>query len=113
MRRPTLLLPLALLLCAHTLPPSLLAQAADPSQETLHISWATGPIEVDGQLGDPGWSGATRVETFYETNPGDNIEPQVKTVAWLTYDDRFFYAAFEFSDPIPRASRRRSPSTTV
>jgi hypothetical protein len=104
MRRSTLLLPLVLL-CAHALPPSLLAQAADPAQEPLHVSRATGPIEVDGQLGDPGWNGATRVETFYETNPGDNVEPKVKTVAWLTYDDRFFYAAFEFSDPHPESIR--------
>jgi hypothetical protein len=29
----------------------------------------------------------------------------VKTVAWLTYDDHFFYAAFEFSDPNPREIR--------
>lgn len=83
----------------------LFAQGPDPSQETLHISRATGPIEVDGELGDPGWKGATRVETFYETNPGDNVEPKAKTVAWLTYDDRFFYAAFEFSDPHPENIR--------
>ena len=57
-------------------------------------------------LGDPGWNGATQVETFYETNPGDNVEPKVKTVAWLTYDDRFFYAAFDFSDPDPKEHPR-------
>ncbi|HEX4499443.1 MAG TPA: DUF5916 domain-containing protein [Thermoanaerobaculia bacterium] len=104
MGRSILLLPLALL-CAPALSPSLLAQATDPSQETLHISRATGPIEVDGERGDPGWKGATRVETFYETNPGDNVEPKAKTVAWLTYDDRFFYAAFEFSDSHPENIR--------
>jgi hypothetical protein len=95
---------LFLLLAGVVLPASrLLAQAAPP--EPLHISRATGPIEVDGRLGDPGWSGATRVDTFYETNPGDNVEPKVKTVAWLTYDDRFFYAAFDFSDPDPGSIR--------
>jgi hypothetical protein len=94
--------PLALALLLAT--PSLLhAQPATP--EPLHITKATAPIAVDGQLGDPGWSGATRVETFYETNPGDSVEPKVKTVAWLTYDDRFFYAAFDFSDPDPKAIR--------
>jgi hypothetical protein len=78
------------------------------AQETpaeIRISRATGPIEVDGSLGDAGWKDATRVETFYETNPGDNIEPSVKTVAWIAYDDRFFYAAFEFSDPKPQGIR--------
>ena len=28
---------------------------------------------------DAGWGGATRVETFYETNPGDNVPPKVRT----------------------------------
>ena len=72
--------------------------------------------------GRSGWEGAARVDTFYETNPGDNIEPKVKTVAWLTYDDHFFYAAFDFSDPDPEehpgAARRprrprRAPPTTA
>jgi hypothetical protein len=76
-----------------------------PLDIPLNIPRASGPIEVDGRLGDPGWEGAARVETFYETNPGDSIEPKVKTVAWLTYDDRFFYAAFDFSDPDPQSIR--------
>lgn len=95
------LLAVALLLLA--VPSLLHAQPASP--EPLHITRATAPIAVDGQLGDPGWSGATRVDTFYETNPGDSVEPKVKTVAWLTYDDHFFYAAFDFSDPDPKGIR--------
>jgi hypothetical protein len=100
MTRPNLLAAALLLLAT----PSLL-RAQPAAQETLHITKATAPIEVDGQLGDPGWSGATRVDTFYETNPGDSVEPKVKTVAWLTYDDHFFYAAFDFSDPDPKGIR--------
>jgi hypothetical protein len=45
---------------------------------------------VDGDLADEGWRGATRVEKFYEINPGDNVEPPVKSVGYLTYDTRFF-----------------------
>jgi hypothetical protein len=78
--------------------------AAPPAAE-IRISRAPGPIEVDGALGDPGWSGAARVDTFYEIKPGDNVTPNVKTVAWLTYDDRFLYVAFEFSDPDPKSIR--------
>ncbi|HEY3567763.1 MAG TPA: DUF5916 domain-containing protein [Thermoanaerobaculia bacterium] len=101
-RHPTLFF-LALLIPAC---PLLAAQAApEPAPEALHIARATGPIEVDGRLGDPGWNGATKVETFYETSPGDNVEPKVKTTAWLTYDDRFFYAAFDFQDPDPKSIR--------
>src|ERR1700712_4624008 len=103
MRRSRRPLPTLLLLLAGIVFPALrlLAQGAEAAQEPLRISRAAGPIEVDGRVGDPGWSGATRVDTFYETNPGDSVEPKVKTVAWLTYDDRFFYAAFDFSDPDP------------
>ena len=45
----------------------------------VHITRAPGPITIDADLSDPGWKGATRLETWYETNPGDNIEPKVKT----------------------------------
>src|SRR5258708_13485385 len=69
--------------------------------ETIHITRATGPIVIDGDLSDERWRMATRVETFYEVSPGDNVEPKVKTVGYLTYDDRSFYLAFESSDPDP------------
>ncbi|HNX48723.1 MAG TPA: DUF5916 domain-containing protein [Thermoanaerobaculaceae bacterium] len=73
----------------------------------IRISRAAGPISVDGSLSDPGWSGATRVESWFEIRPGDNVQPKVKTIGYLTYDDRYFYAGFEFSDPEP--SRIRAP----
>ena len=67
----------------------------------VHITRAQGPITIDADLSDPGWKGATRLETWFETNPGDNLPAKIKSVGYLTYDDRFFYAAFEFSDPDP------------
>ncbi|MEP6800733.1 MAG: DUF5916 domain-containing protein [Acidobacteriota bacterium] len=76
-------------------------------EETIHITRAAGPITIDADLSDPGWKNATRIETWFETNPGDNVPPKVKSVGYLTYDDRFFYAAFEFADPDP--SRIRAP----
>jgi hypothetical protein len=89
-----------------------LAAAATPARaqsalsgETLHISRAAGPISIDGDLSDEGWRGATRVEKWYETQPGDNTEPGVHNVGYLTYDDKFFYAAFEFDDPDLKALR--------
>src|SRR5262249_42954304 len=42
---------------------------------------------------------------WYETNPGDSVEPKVKTVGWITYDDHFFYAAIESFDPNPSQIR--------
>src|SRR5204863_7078005 len=85
----------------------LLSRLTAEEPQTIHITRAAGPIVMDGDLSDPGWKGATKVDTWYETNPGDNLPPKVKSVGYLTYDDRFLYAAFEFSDPDP--SRIRAP----
>jgi hypothetical protein len=65
----------------------------------IQIRRASGPISVDGDLSDPGWQGAMRVDTWFETNPGDNIPAKVKNVALLAYDDKFLYAGFQFDDP--------------
>jgi uncharacterized protein DUF5916 len=73
--------------------------------ETIRISHAAGSIAIDGDLSDEGWRGATRVDKWYEVNPGDNTEPKVRNVGYLTYDDRFLYAGFEFEDPDPHAMR--------
>ena len=75
--------------------------AGDP----IRITRANGSFTIDGDLSDEGWRGATRIDTWYEVRPGDNIEPPVRNVGYLTYDDRFFYAGFEFEDPDPRAMR--------
>ena len=60
---------------------------------------------IDGALSDEGWRGASRVDRWYETNPGDNLPARVRSVAYLTYDDRFFYIGFEFEDPNPATIR--------
>ena len=75
------------------------------SGEPIRIARAKGPIVVDGDLSDEGWRDATRVDKWYETNPGDNLEPKVRSLGYLTYDDRFFYAGFEFDDPDMKAIR--------
>jgi hypothetical protein len=75
------------------------------SGEPIQITRATGPIVVDGVLSDEAWQHSTRIDKWYETQPGDNVEPKVKNVGYLTYDDRFLYAAFEFEDPNPSAIR--------
>ncbi|HSD72032.1 MAG TPA: DUF5916 domain-containing protein, partial [Thermoanaerobaculia bacterium] len=78
------------------------APASPPEKGTpIPITRASGPIVVDGDLSDSGWAGATRVTTWYETNPGDNTEPKVGNVGYLAYDDKFLYAGFEFADAEP------------
>jgi len=73
--------------------------------DTMRITRASGRIVVDGDISDEGWRTATRIDKWYEGNPADNTEPKVKNVGWITYDDRAFYAAFEFEDPNPGAIR--------
>jgi hypothetical protein len=88
----------------------LLLAAAARSQETpppISIRPAAGPIEIDGDLGDPGWQGAARIERFWEANPGDNVSPPARTTALLTYDDRYVYLGFICEDPHP--DRIRAP----
>src|SRR5215210_8276010 len=80
---------------------SLCAMAAEP----VMLEPTEAPIQIDGDLGDSAWQRATKYETWYETNPGDNIEPKVKTVGWVTYDSQFFYAAVESLDPAPASIR--------
>ena len=43
--------------------------------DTIRIAKAAGPIAIDGTLDDEGWRTATRVEKWYEVNPGDNRSP--------------------------------------
>ena len=81
---------------------SLWAAAAEaPAAGPYHLARAQGPIAIDGDLGDPGWAGAAVVDRFYETSPGDNTEPKVKTVALLAYDDRYLYIGLRCFDPEP------------
>ena len=74
---------------------------------TINIRRAAGAIVLDGDLSDPGWEDAVRIDTWYETSPGDNTVPRVRNVGYLTYDDEALYAGFEFSDPDP--SQIRAP----
>src|SRR5690348_9982527 len=71
----------------------------------LTITKLKGAIVIDGDISDSGWSQALRVDDFVEFSKGDNVAPPVRTSAWLTYDDRNFYAAFRSDDPQPAAIR--------
>ena len=86
---------------AALLSPHIVHAQAALSGDTIHITRAAGKITIDGDLSDEAWKHATRIDTWYETSPGDNVEPKVRNVGYLTYDDHFLYAAFEFEDPNP------------
>src|SRR5882672_7158366 len=73
-----LVLGITIALPAHAAAQSSLA--GDP----IRIARAAGSFTIDGDLSDEGWRGATRIEKWYETQPGDNVEPPVKNVGYLT-----------------------------
>lgn len=105
LRRLGPLAPVSMIVAALCLapPPS---RAADPSPgPPLTIVRLSGPVEVDGDLSDAGWQAVTPDTTWFETNVGDNAVPQVRNRAWLAYDDKYLYAAFDFGDPNPKGIR--------
>jgi hypothetical protein len=87
------------------LPVSLAAQDSRPAPARVAIHRAAGRITVDGDLSDPGWKDAAEITQFYEVQPGDSVPPKVRTLASLTYDDRFFYVAIRCDDPEPAKIR--------
>jgi hypothetical protein len=99
---PCLAAALAALLAALLAPHPAAAVTRGPE---LRIARAAGAIQVDGDLSDAGWRGATRVDGWLETNPGDNLPSKVVNVGYLAYDDEFLYAGFEFEDPAPHTIR--------
>src|SRR5262245_2509754 len=76
-----------------------------PPPLTLHRTHGT--ITVDGDLSDSGWQDAAKIDAFYETSPGDNPPAKVKTTAWISYDDRYFYIGIRCDDP--QADKIRAP----
>lgn len=66
----------------------------------LVVSRATGSIEIDGELEDPGWRGAAKADNFAEHNPGDQTRPEVHTEVLVTYDESNLYLAWLcYDDP--------------
>lgn len=81
--------------------------AAPPPPPPIQIHRLNGAITLDGDLSDPGWRDAAKIDRFYETSPSDNTPPTVNTTAWLTYDDHYFYIGIRCDDP--HADRIRAP----
>jgi hypothetical protein len=78
-----------------------------PKPQPQQLKRTNAPINVDGDLSDTGWKTATYFDQFYETSPGNNIPAKVKTTAYVTYDDQYFYVGIKADDPDP--SKIRAP----
>src|SRR5262245_60305464 len=72
---------------------------------TFAIKRAAGAIAIAGDLSDAGSEDAVRAGPWSETSAARMAAPKVTDVAWLTYDDHFFYSAFHFEDPNPEKIR--------
>lgn len=59
------------------------------------------PVQIDGILDDEAWLHALQIEVNTETNPGENVQAPVRTVAYLLEDGRNLYIAFDARDPDP------------
>jgi len=80
-------------------------RAAGIGRRSVTIQRAAGPIRIDGELGDAGWEGATRVDGYVEFQPRENAEPPVETETLVAYDDTHLYLAFIAHDPQPSQIR--------
>jgi Domain of unknown function (DUF5916)/Carbohydrate family 9 binding domain-like len=84
----------ALFIAAWTLP-------ASPDLPPIEVHRSTAAIVVDGDLSDPGWKDAAKIDRFWETQPSDNTPPKVETFAYLAYDAKYLYIGVECRDPEP------------
>jgi len=75
------------------------------SARRLEVRRAAGEIQIDGNLDDAGWQGATSWDIRYEWLPGDNVAPPVATDFLVTYDDKNLYVAWRCLDPEPARIR--------
>lgn len=71
------------------------------------IPYISENIKIDGDLNDEAWQQALVVELPYETDPGENITPPVKSDALLFYNDSYLYIGFRAHDPNPESIRAR------
>ena len=65
---------------------------------TLSIDRASGSIDIDGSLGEAAWKTAASTDRFVERNPGDNLQPIVRTTVYVTYDNDYLYVGFDCED---------------
>jgi hypothetical protein len=69
--------------------------------ESLKIPFLEAELEIDAHINEPAWEHALLVPLVYETRPGENTEPPVRTEALLLDTGASFAVAFRAFDPNP------------
>jgi CubicO group peptidase (beta-lactamase class C family) len=80
-----------------------IAQAAPEGADG--IGRLTGPLILDGKMGDPGWKSATKYTDFKMRHPDAGQSPSERTEVYLAYDPATLYVAIRSFDDEPRKIR--------
>ncbi len=74
-------------------------------KEPLRIPGTAAKIKIDGVMDEKAWEQALVMELNYEVQPGENINPPVRTEVLFMYGKTHFYVAFRAYDPDPSSIR--------
>jgi len=80
---------------------------ASPQKEPVPIPKLESRVKIDGKLLEDSWQKAAKMELEFETSPGENIPPLVKTEVLVFYTKTHLYFALICFDPDPKAIRAR------
>ncbi|MDI6809829.1 MAG: DUF5916 domain-containing protein, partial [Candidatus Eisenbacteria bacterium] len=72
---------------------------------SLTIPRVSTPIQIDGELDDPGWQSVARASNFTENFPDNKAKPPVDTEVLVAYDNTYLYMAFIAYDTNPNSIR--------
>lgn len=83
-----------------------LSVSADENQnKTFQLPHLASKVSIDGDLSDPVWKDAIKMQLDYENNPGQGIAANQKTEMWLYEDGKTLYVAFKAYDTNPEQIR--------
>jgi hypothetical protein len=83
------------------------AQEAPAPKQPHPVPKATSEVTIDGVIDEQVWRDALTLELNYEVRPGENTEPPVRTVVFITYDEGHVLVAFRAYDHEPEKIRAR------
>jgi len=84
-----------------------IAQESAQTTKPHSVPRATSEVTIDGVLDEQAWQDALSLELKYEIRPGENTEPPVRTVVFITYDADRVLVAFRAYDNEPEKIRAR------
>ncbi|MCR9250405.1 MAG: carbohydrate binding family 9 domain-containing protein [bacterium] len=95
-----------ILIFALVLFPSFIIAQNPTGPKTFNVIECEGEdLRIDGVLDDALWQKAQEITLDYETNPGNNIPAEVKTILRIGFSKEYLYYSFEVFDPNPRSIR--------